>query len=312
MKSCRCFWSASSDGAHAPPVCRQPRGPRRNRSSRPMADIVRDRAGVGATRRCAAGVVGWVSTRSEGEADVPEGQGRSSSTSSSSAQGRAATPARCARPSSGSASPWSRRTSSAAPACTSAASRPRRCCTRPRSPTRARESEQFGVQATLDGIDMAGGQRLQGRRGRPAVQGPAGPGQGPRHHRHRGRRPARPDPRTVEVDGIDVRPRPRPSCSPAGSYSRSLPGLEIDGERVITSEQALRLDRVPGVGDRARRRRHRVRVRERLALLRRRRHDRRGAAPPARRSRTSSRPRRSSARSASAGSPSPPAPASSR
>ena len=31
----------------------------------------------------------------------------------------------------------------------------------------------------------------------------------------------------------------------SGSYSRSLPGLEIDGERVLTSEQALRLDRVP-------------------------------------------------------------------
>jgi len=31
----------------------------------------------------------------------------------------------------------------------------------------------------------------------------------------------------------------------SGSYSRSLPGLDIDGERVITSEQALRLDRVP-------------------------------------------------------------------
>ena len=27
-----------------------------------------------------------------------------------------------------------------------------------------------------------------------------------------------------------------------GSYSRTLPGLEIDGERVLTSEQALRLD----------------------------------------------------------------------
>ena len=30
-----------------------------------------------------------------------------------------------------------------------------------------------------------------------------------------------------------------------GSYSRSLPGLEIDGKRVITSEHALTLDRVP-------------------------------------------------------------------
>ncbi len=31
----------------------------------------------------------------------------------------------------------------------------------------------------------------------------------------------------------------------SGSYARSLPGLEIDGERVITSDHALRLDRVP-------------------------------------------------------------------
>jgi dihydrolipoamide dehydrogenase len=30
-----------------------------------------------------------------------------------------------------------------------------------------------------------------------------------------------------------------------GSYAKSLPGLTIDGERVITSEHALRLDRVP-------------------------------------------------------------------
>ena len=30
-----------------------------------------------------------------------------------------------------------------------------------------------------------------------------------------------------------------------GSYVKSLPGLEIDGERVITSEHALVLDQVP-------------------------------------------------------------------
>jgi dihydrolipoyl dehydrogenase len=30
-----------------------------------------------------------------------------------------------------------------------------------------------------------------------------------------------------------------------GSYSRTLPGLEIDGQRVLTSEHALQLDRVP-------------------------------------------------------------------
>jgi dihydrolipoamide dehydrogenase len=31
----------------------------------------------------------------------------------------------------------------------------------------------------------------------------------------------------------------------SGSYSKSLPGLEIDGQRVLTSEHALTLDRVP-------------------------------------------------------------------
>jgi dihydrolipoamide dehydrogenase len=31
----------------------------------------------------------------------------------------------------------------------------------------------------------------------------------------------------------------------SGSFSRSLPGLDVDGERVLTSEHALRLDRVP-------------------------------------------------------------------
>jgi dihydrolipoamide dehydrogenase len=31
----------------------------------------------------------------------------------------------------------------------------------------------------------------------------------------------------------------------SGSYSKTLPGLEVDGERVLTSEHALRLDRVP-------------------------------------------------------------------
>ncbi len=33
----------------------------------------------------------------------------------------------------------------------------------------------------------------------------------------------------------------------SGSYPKSLPGLDIDGERVISSEHALRLDRVPAL-----------------------------------------------------------------
>ncbi len=31
----------------------------------------------------------------------------------------------------------------------------------------------------------------------------------------------------------------------SGSYAKTLPGLEIDGHRVITSDHALALDRVP-------------------------------------------------------------------
>ena len=54
----------------------------------------------------------------------------------------------------------------------------------------ARESEQFGVKATFEGIDIAGRQQVQGRRGRPPVQGPAGPGRHPQGHLHRGRGPA--------------------------------------------------------------------------------------------------------------------------
>ena len=50
-------------------------------------------------------------------------------------------------------------------------------------------------------------------------------------------------PREVTVDGTAYTGQHVVLAS--GSYSKSLPDLEIDGERVITSEQALRLDRVP-------------------------------------------------------------------
>ncbi|WP_458295157.1 dihydrolipoyl dehydrogenase [Nocardioides terrisoli] len=107
----------------------------------------------------------------------------------------------------------------------------------------ARESAQFGVRASLDGIDMAGvnGYKdgvvdrlfkgltglIQGR-GITVVEGEGrltGPG-------------------TVEVGGTTY--TGRNVVLATGSYARSLPGLDVDGERVITSEQALRLDRVPG------------------------------------------------------------------
>jgi dihydrolipoamide dehydrogenase len=105
-----------------------------------------------------------------------------------------------------------------------------------------RESEQFGVKANLVGIDMTGvnaykdgvvGRLYKGLQGLIAaakityVEG-------------EGRLVG---PKSVEVAG--QRYDGRHVVLATGSYSKSLPGLDIDGERVITSEHALLLDRVP-------------------------------------------------------------------
>ena len=106
----------------------------------------------------------------------------------------------------------------------------------------AREAAKFGVTATLEGIDMAGvnsykdgvvSRLFKGltglikSRGITVIEGEGRAdrppqGDGRRHGLHR--------------QGLVLA---------SGSYSKSLPGLEVDGERVITSEHALRLDRVP-------------------------------------------------------------------
>jgi dihydrolipoamide dehydrogenase len=105
-----------------------------------------------------------------------------------------------------------------------------------------RDSETFGVAASLDGIDMAGvnGYKdrvvdrlykgLQGLVGARGIQVVAGEG-----------RLLAPD--TVEVDG--ERYRGEHVVLATGSYPRSLAGLDVDHDRVISSEDALRLDRVP-------------------------------------------------------------------
>ncbi|GII21951.1 dihydrolipoyl dehydrogenase [Planosporangium mesophilum] len=105
-----------------------------------------------------------------------------------------------------------------------------------------REAEQFGVQATFNGIDMKavntykdgvvsrlykGLQGLIKSRKITYVEG-------------EGRLVA---PNAVEVNG--QRYTGRNIVLATGSYSKSLPGLEVDGERVITSEHALALDHVP-------------------------------------------------------------------
>jgi dihydrolipoyl dehydrogenase len=105
-----------------------------------------------------------------------------------------------------------------------------------------READQFGVQATFNGIDMKavnsykdgvvsrlykGLQGLIKSRKIVYVEG-------------EGRLAA---PNAVQVG--DDRYEARTIVLATGSYSKSLPGLSIDGERVITSEHALTLDHVP-------------------------------------------------------------------
>jgi dihydrolipoamide dehydrogenase len=106
----------------------------------------------------------------------------------------------------------------------------------------ARESETFGVNATFNGIDMAGVHKYKDgvisknhkgltglikSRGIEIVEG-------------EGRLTG---PKTVTV-GSDSYTGTNVVLA-TGSYSRSLPGLDIDGQRVITSEHALVLDHVP-------------------------------------------------------------------
>ena len=107
----------------------------------------------------------------------------------------------------------------------------------------ARESANFGVNASFEGIDMAGVHKykdgvisknwkgLQGlikSRGIDIVEG-------------EGRLVG---PKTVQV-GDDTYTGTNLILA-TGSYSRTLPGLDLDGQRVIASEHALQLDHVPG------------------------------------------------------------------
>ncbi|WP_203903919.1 dihydrolipoyl dehydrogenase [Virgisporangium aliadipatigenens] len=106
----------------------------------------------------------------------------------------------------------------------------------------AREAEQFGVQATFNGVDFKavnaykdgvvsklykGLQGLIKSRKITYVEG-AGKLVGPN---------------AVEVGGKTY--TGKNIVLATGSYSKSLPGLEVDGEKIITSEHALALDSAP-------------------------------------------------------------------
>jgi dihydrolipoamide dehydrogenase len=105
-----------------------------------------------------------------------------------------------------------------------------------------RDSEQFGVNATLDGIDMGGVNKYKDGVVAKLFKGLTG------LVMSRGITVVEGEGRLVGPDAVQVngtRYTGRHVVLASGSYSKTLPGLEVDGRRVLTSEHALSLDRVP-------------------------------------------------------------------
>ena len=106
----------------------------------------------------------------------------------------------------------------------------------------AREGEQFGVKTSLAGIDMDGVNAYKDGVVSRLYKGLQGLVKARKinYVEGEGRLVS---PTAVEVNGQTY--EGRHVLLATGSYARSLPGIEIDGTRVITSDHALTLDRVP-------------------------------------------------------------------
>jgi dihydrolipoamide dehydrogenase len=106
----------------------------------------------------------------------------------------------------------------------------------------SRESEQFGVRSTFEGIDMPAVNEYKDGVVARLYKGLQGLVKSRKitYLEGIGRLVG---PTTVEVDGQRVEGRHLVLAT--GSVPKSLPGLAIDGERVITSDHALLLDKVP-------------------------------------------------------------------
>ncbi len=106
----------------------------------------------------------------------------------------------------------------------------------------ARESPSFGIRTTFDGIDVAGVNVYKGSVVAKLYKGLSGlvRSRGITYVEGEGRLV---DPTTVAVG--ETRYTGRHVVLATGSTPKSLPGLELDGTRVISSDHALELDRVP-------------------------------------------------------------------
>jgi dihydrolipoamide dehydrogenase len=105
-----------------------------------------------------------------------------------------------------------------------------------------RESAQFGIKAELVGVDIAGVNAYKDGVVARLYKGLQGLVKSAKITYVEG------EGRLVATNAVEVngeRYVGRNVVLATGSYSRTLPGLELDGERVIASEHALNLDRLP-------------------------------------------------------------------
>jgi dihydrolipoamide dehydrogenase len=106
----------------------------------------------------------------------------------------------------------------------------------------ARESEQFGVHATLEGVDAAGVRKYQEGVVARLYKGLQGLVKG------RGIEFVQGEGRLVSATAVQVGDTTytgKHVVLATGSVAKTLPGLEVDGSRVLFSDHALKLDRVP-------------------------------------------------------------------
>ncbi|HEY6748645.1 MAG TPA: dihydrolipoyl dehydrogenase [Mycobacteriales bacterium] len=106
----------------------------------------------------------------------------------------------------------------------------------------ARESEQFGVNATFESVDAAGVRKYQEAVVSRLYKGLQGLVKG------RGIQFVSGEGRLVSATAVQVGDTTytgKHVLLATGSVPRTLPGLEVDGERVLFSDHALKLDRVP-------------------------------------------------------------------
>jgi len=106
----------------------------------------------------------------------------------------------------------------------------------------ARESEQFGVHASLEGVDAAGVRKYQEGVVARLYKGLQGLVKG------RGIQFVTGEGRLVSATAVQVGDTTytgKHVVLATGSAAKTLPGLEVDGARVLFSDHALKLDRVP-------------------------------------------------------------------